>query len=176
MNEGCHFAFCLSSHPNLIPLATQAGVSGVAFAYEATIAAGTLATTAAVFYQKPSQRSARLLFRFSLLFLPVFMAGMVAHRVPNDHSVTLTSLRQKLSAGVRLRDDDLTQPGPGEWPIRELSAVPFPFLPVPFQLEMTCPAKVSCEGDCEREREEIERSSSDGDSAVPACGQTVRGS
>ena len=116
----------------------------MAFAYEATIAAGTLATTAAVFYQKPSQRSARMLFRFSILFLPVFMAGLVLHRVPNTHAVTFASLREKLSKGFSLSDGEVVeQQNASHWPMQEISAVPLPFLPVP--LHFRCPAKIACE-------------------------------
>ena len=116
----------------------------MAFAYEATIAAGTLATTAAVFYQKPSQRAARMLFRFSILFLPVFMAGLVLHRVPNTHAVTFASLREKLSRGFSLSDREVSgQEDGSQWPLQEISAVPLPFLPVP--LHFRCPAKIACE-------------------------------
>lgn len=37
-----------------------------------------------------------LLFRFSILFLPAFMLGLVVHRVPNEHTVTFASLQEKL--------------------------------------------------------------------------------
>lgn len=116
----------------------------MAFAYEATIAAGTLATTAAVFYQKPSQRSARLLFRFSILFLPVFMLGLAIHRVPNSHTVSFDSLRVKLSQGSSLGRPGMDSELRAAWPLQEISAVPLPFLPVPLQ--MRCPAKASCQG------------------------------
>ena len=74
----------------------QVGTATLPFAYEAAIGAGTLATTAAIFYQSPSLKSARTLFRFSILFLPAFMLGLVVHRVPNDHSVTFATLQEKL--------------------------------------------------------------------------------
>ena len=113
----------------------QVGTTTLAFGYEATIAAGTLATTAAVFYGTPSQKSARLLFRFSLLFLPVFMLGMLIHRVPNDHSVTFTSLKAKLAEGFSLGSTpDRTHELNGvHWPVREFSVAPGPFLPVPMR-------------------------------------------
>lgn len=38
---------------------------------------------AAKFYASPSIPNARLLFRASLLHLPLFMAAFLAHRLPN---------------------------------------------------------------------------------------------
>ena len=75
----------------------QVGTATLPFAYEAAIGAGTLATTAAIFYQSPTLKSARTLFRFTLLFLPAFMLGLVVHRVPNDHTVTFATLQEKLA-------------------------------------------------------------------------------
>ena len=126
----------------------QVGTATLAFAVEATIAAGTLATTAAIFYGTPSQKSARLLFRFSLVFLPVFMMGMMLHRVPNNHTVTFATLKDKLAGGFSFEPregNDLTEQEKGvlHWPVREFSVAPGPFLPVP--LRISCPPKVECE-------------------------------
>lgn len=124
----------------------QIGTTTVAFLYEATIAAGTLATTAAMFYGAPSQKTARLLFRFSLLFLPIFMMGMLVHRLPNDHSVSFATIKDHLFKGLSFSEDTRAYDGQeagNMWPVREFSVAPGPFLPVPLRLH--CPAKIERE-------------------------------
>eukprot|EP00191_Tetraselmis_sp_GSL018_P003206 CAMPEP_0177604474 /NCGR_PEP_ID=MMETSP0419_2-20121207/16139_1 /TAXON_ID=582737 /ORGANISM="Tetraselmis sp., Strain GSL018" /LENGTH=354 /DNA_ID=CAMNT_0019098463 /DNA_START=467 /DNA_END=1529 /DNA_ORIENTATION=- len=64
-------------------LAVCLGVTTDAFAYENAIISGGMAATAAAFYQSPSTRAARVLFRASLLHLPLLMGAMILHRVPN---------------------------------------------------------------------------------------------
>lgn len=70
----------------LLPLgfaAVAAGAASSPFAPEAAVATGVFAAAAAAFYAKPSDANARLVFRASLLHLPVWMGAFLAHRIPN---------------------------------------------------------------------------------------------
>lgn len=68
----------------LVPLgvgAEAAGVATSAFAWEAAALGAMLVVPAARFVAAPSQAGARGLFRASLLYLPLALAGAVVHRV-----------------------------------------------------------------------------------------------
>jgi protoheme IX farnesyltransferase len=70
----------------LLPLgfaAVAAGAASPPFAPEAAVATGVFAAAAAAFYAKPSDANARLVFRASLLHLPVWMGAFLVHRIPN---------------------------------------------------------------------------------------------
>ncbi len=78
----------------LLPLglvACAAGVASEPFAWEAAALAGMLCVPAARFALKPSQQAARKLFRYSLLYLPLAMLGMVVHRLPQQHQAGATT-------------------------------------------------------------------------------------
>ncbi len=114
------------------------------FAYEAAIGAGTLATTATIFYQRPTLRSARMLFRFSIAFLPAFMLGLVIHRVPNNHQITFSTLQEKLlQGGSQEGSKELSGELDNEQALAKYPAIPIPFLPTP--LKYRCPSKIACE-------------------------------
>lgn len=78
-------ACCLRNSLYLLPaglLAWHLGIADAYFASEAGIMAGIMAITAARFYKNPSNATARSVFRASLLYLPVFMIGLMVHRTP----------------------------------------------------------------------------------------------
>lgn len=103
-----------------------------------------MAITAARFYRNPSNSTARGLFRASLLYLPVFMAGLVIHRTPerrlgiaaaaeaesaeadSAHSSTAGSPEERSS------DSDRT-PQHGRAQRQPPFAPPFPLLPLPHR-------------------------------------------
>eukprot|EP00201_Polytomella_parva_P009140 CAMPEP_0175065804 /NCGR_PEP_ID=MMETSP0052_2-20121109/16148_1 /TAXON_ID=51329 ORGANISM="Polytomella parva, Strain SAG 63-3" /NCGR_SAMPLE_ID=MMETSP0052_2 /ASSEMBLY_ACC=CAM_ASM_000194 /LENGTH=270 /DNA_ID=CAMNT_0016332419 /DNA_START=518 /DNA_END=1330 /DNA_ORIENTATION=- len=71
----------------LIPLGYLAYLVDAAtepFAWETAILSAGMGVRAVQFLQKPSQNSARSLFRISLIYLPVLMACLIAHRVPRS--------------------------------------------------------------------------------------------
>ena len=125
----------------------------------AFITAG-MTLTAAKFYQSPSTANARLLFRASLLHLPLFMAAFLAHRLPNTgedkaallaHNAALLGLgsgaalperRRALGGGGEEEEALLAQAAAAFARVR-LSLPPLPFLPsLPLaQLELRCPSK-----------------------------------
>lgn len=99
--------------------------------------------------QTPSPMAARRLFRASLVHLPLFMAGMALHRIPQteEHRSTqriITSLRLGSSAPLAPAVAACAQVPVSRAPILgAISVAPFPFLPVPLQLR--CPSRVACE-------------------------------
>ena len=81
------------------------------------------------------------------------MLGLVVHRVPNDHSVTFSTLREKFSQGFAGRSSSGSEScSEREKPLRKYPDVPIPFLPPP--LKYRCPAKIACEGLEEEEEAE----------------------
>ena len=69
------------------PAAFALGVTGPAFAAGASIATGVLAATAAAFARTPSPAAARMVFRASLIYLPVVLAIGLWDRVPRRECV-----------------------------------------------------------------------------------------
>uniref|UniRef100_A0A7S0S054 Heme O synthase n=1 Tax=Chlamydomonas leiostraca TaxID=1034604 RepID=A0A7S0S054_9CHLO len=81
----------------LVPLgwaAYQMGLTSEAFAYEAAGLAAMLAIPSVAFIAQPSQQAARKLFKASLLYLPLAMLGLVAHRLPNDHTLDAAAVQR----------------------------------------------------------------------------------
>jgi protoheme IX farnesyltransferase len=115
--------------------------------------------TAAKFYASPSNPNARLLFRASLLHLPIFMIAFLLHRRPNageDRASMLLAEFHKLGIGPGRRDADgeliedegrEMQAGVSTFgrDIGRVSLPPLPFLPVPHFEAVVCPAKVACQ-------------------------------
>ena len=97
--------------------------------------------------QTPGPTAAKRLFRASLLFLPLYMLGMVVHRVPQTQEhrslqQVMTQARLNVSFKARQASEErLGAPSHGAV-LTALTAAPFPFLPVPLR----CPSKVACEG------------------------------
>lgn len=128
--------------------------------------------TAAKFYGAPSTPNARLLFRASLLHLPLFMAAFLAHRLPNtnaDKAGLLLLNARRLGLGPPLEPGE-QQPAAGCRPGMQgeegeegeeeslagqalaaaarlrLQLPPLPFLPpLPLEVLLRCPSKASCE-------------------------------
>lgn len=77
-------------------------------------------------------QKARKMFHASLLFLPVFMSGLLLHRISNDNQQQLlveeAGLANSVSGEVKTqrRKKRVAQP-----PVAYASAAPFPFLPAP---------------------------------------------
>lgn len=67
-------------------LAANLGVTTPAFAYESALITAGMTLCAARFASSPTLANARVVFRASLLHLPVFMLAFLAHRVPNPES------------------------------------------------------------------------------------------
>ena len=124
--------------------------------------------TAAKFHATPSTANARLLFRASLLHLPIFMAAFLLHRLPNTnedkagllvHNARLLGL---LGRPLEAEEGAEEEEGGGAGDEEEgaellgraasrlarvrLSLPPLPFLPVlPLEVDLSCPSKASCQ-------------------------------
>jgi heme O synthase-like polyprenyltransferase len=120
--------------------------------------------TAAKFHATPTTTNARMLFRASLLHLPIFMTAFLLHRLPNtveDKAGLLVHNARLL--GLLGRPLDAEEGEGGEEEEAEegaellgraasrlarvrLSLPPLPFLPVlPLELDLSCPSKASCQ-------------------------------
>lgn len=125
------------------------------FAGEAAVLAAAMGVGALSFRANPTAAGARKLFRGSLLYLPLLLAGMAVHRQPNTHAVTWQDVKQEarvqLNRVSQLLPEQL-QPGriweqlhwPELRPVEERYAM---FLEVQQQLQsMKCPSRAY--GDC----------------------------
>lgn len=118
-------------------LAAALGVTTNAFAYEAAFITGGMTVTAAAFYSSPTNTAARTLFRASLLHLPLFMAALLVHRVPQtqEHAaqlrVSLANPSRMFAASPVLPTTERHSPAQGA--LRTMYVAPFPFLPVPAE-------------------------------------------
>ena len=92
-------------------LAQHFNVATEEFTYEAAALSTVMACSALVFYTRPSVDTARILFRASLLHLPLYMGSLLMHRIP----------RGAAKASDRGADDEGAR----------VVLPPFPFLPVP---------------------------------------------
>ncbi|KAH6826180.1 cytochrome c oxidase 10 [Perilla frutescens var. hirtella] len=132
----------------LLPLGYMAydwGITSGWFCLESTLLALAISSTAALFLLNRTAKNARTMFHASLLYLPVFMGGLLVHRhydnelpVPVENSVQLSDLSSSL-------DEELTEPSTllknrrpalaGAYsrpPVAYASVAPFPFLPAPY--------------------------------------------
>ncbi|KAG2241217.1 hypothetical protein Bca52824_096801 [Brassica carinata] len=95
------------------------GLTSSWFCLESTLLTMAIAATAFSFYRHGTMEKARKMFHASLLFLPVFMSGLLIHRVYDEDKQPprIKTQRRKIRAA---------QP-----PVAYASAAPFPFLPAP---------------------------------------------
>jgi len=104
----CALRNCMYLLP-LGALSTWLGITSPYFAYESAFITAGMLLTAANFYAKPSNMNARILFRASLLHLPIFMVAFLLHRIPNTGDDRITLLMEHarlLGIGVRDRYED----------------------------------------------------------------------
>ncbi|CAI9103393.1 OLC1v1001860C1 [Oldenlandia corymbosa var. corymbosa] len=127
-------------------LAYDCGITSSWFCFESTILALAISGTAMSFYLDRTTKSARRMFHASLLYLPVFMSGLLLHRqsgnqqyqkVDNLHKSFDTSASSELmvdetDTSNEPRRSKSKSAGPrGRPPVAYASAAPFPFLPAP---------------------------------------------
>ncbi|KAL3537158.1 hypothetical protein ACH5RR_000524 [Cinchona calisaya] len=133
----------------LLPLGYLAydwGVTSGWFCLESTILALAISGTALSFYLDRTSNSARRMFRASLLYLPVFMSGLLFHRLPesqqcqtvqNAHkSLDLPSSSELLldeteHVSQQSKAESKSVGARGRPPVAYASVAPFPFLPAP---------------------------------------------
>jgi protoheme IX farnesyltransferase len=134
----CAIRNCLYLFP-LGALSTWLGITSPYFAYESAFITAGMLLTAANFYAKPSNGNARILFRASLLHLPVFMGAFLLHRIPNTGAerkdVLMEHLRLLLGREHRDQEEGIIQhpsiyrerkERSGQWEHRILNPYIFP--------------------------------------------------
>ncbi|CAA6656663.1 unnamed protein product [Spirodela intermedia] len=114
-------------------LAYHWGVTSGWFAVESSILTGCMTAAAVAFVLDRTPKKARRMFHASLIYLPVFMAGLLLHRLPNEQEAQLAdsgdSHGRLLSASEARSQAEGDRPLP---PVAYASAAPFPFLPAPL--------------------------------------------
>ena len=138
---GRRLAFCaLRNSLYIFPLgiiATWVGLTSQPFAYEAAACSVGMGVTAAAFSRHPSKLLARRMFKSSLIFLPLFMLGILAHRKIDHQGFDWRLLTHKASGGLypwplALQRDQQQRDCIREFSLRSVQVAPFPFSPVPF--------------------------------------------
>ncbi|WOL07260.1 protoheme IX farnesyltransferase, mitochondrial [Canna indica] len=123
-------------------LAYDWGLTSKWFAVESSLVTTGISISALLFLLDRTTKSARRMFYGSLIYLPVFMFGLLLHRMhPNEHNEVMMSepSRNELIAEVERHESnssnnqynkkkDPTQARP---PLAYASIAPFPFLPAP---------------------------------------------
>ncbi|TQE06270.1 hypothetical protein C1H46_008119 [Malus baccata] len=128
----------------MIPLGFLAydwGMTSGWFCLESTLLTLAIAATSFSFYRDRTRHKARKMFHASLLYLPVFMSGILFHRiVDNQQCLTEENFESSVELSLPLQDGNVnrknrlrnstdgTQVRP---PVSYASIAPFPFLPVP---------------------------------------------
>ncbi|KAI3764529.1 hypothetical protein L2E82_14540 [Cichorium intybus] len=122
----------------LIPLGYLAydwGITSGWFCLESTLLALAISGTAVSFLQNRTKSSARRMFHASLLYLPVFMSGLMFHRVYDDHQpLTTENTEDKMviSHSEENRNPERVKQTRSRPPVAYASVAPFPFLPAPI--------------------------------------------
>ncbi|KAI4372650.1 hypothetical protein MLD38_010853 [Melastoma candidum] len=131
----------------LVPLGYLAYDWGLAsgwFCLESSLLTLAISATAFSFYRNRTKQKARKMFHASLLYLPVFMSGLLFHRIIDDNSLTqdcslevskpLLAHADKDEEAAMHEGADARQTAVGRRPrppVAYASYAPFPFLPVP---------------------------------------------
>ncbi|XP_018840344.1 protoheme IX farnesyltransferase, mitochondrial-like [Juglans regia] len=134
----------------LLPLGYLAydwGVTSGWFCLESSILTLAISYAAFSFYRDRTAQKARKMFHASLLYLPVFMSGLLLHRLPDnqqlvqeDNSMEVVELSSSLgtlaeeSENLDQRNHEMGSTGGKQArpPVAYASVAPFPFLPAPL--------------------------------------------
>ncbi|KAI3954155.1 hypothetical protein MKW98_017979 [Papaver atlanticum] len=122
-------------------LAYDSGVTSGWFCLESTLLTLFMTAGAVMFVRDRTAKNARRMFHGSLLYLPIFMSGMLFHRV-TENQQTLTATTPGLfttETQVQNSDRHIVMGRKGSSigiqsraPVAYASIAPFPFLPVPI--------------------------------------------
>ncbi|CAN6678528.1 unnamed protein product [Malus baccata var. baccata] len=128
----------------MIPLGFLAydwGMTSGWFCLESTLLTLAIAATSFSFYRDRTTHKARKMFHASLLYLPVFMSGIMFHRiVDNQQSLSEENLESSVELSLSSQDGNVkrksrsrnsTDGSQVRPPVSYASIAPFPFLPVP---------------------------------------------
>ncbi|CAL1384870.1 unnamed protein product [Linum trigynum] len=129
----------------LVPLGFMAYEWGMAsgwFCLESSVLTLAIAASAFSFYREPTTEKARKMFHASLLYLPIFMAGILLHRqtemstdeLPSSMTAEIEDregLRSRNQAKKKEQLDGSDFGSRVRAPVAYASVAPFPFLPAP---------------------------------------------
>ncbi|GMH22340.1 hypothetical protein Nepgr_024183 [Nepenthes gracilis] len=124
-------------------LAYEWGLTSGWFCLESSLLTLAISTTALSFYLDRTTKSARRMFHASLIYLPVFMSGLVAHRLLDnrqrclqDAATNLPETSPHLEAGENLSSPKTHENSAAGTralpPVAYASVAPFPLLPAPL--------------------------------------------
>lgn len=127
-------------------LAYEWGLTSEWFTLESSLLTLAIAGAAMLFVRDRTTKSARRMFRASLLYLPIFMSGLLLHRLPNGQQEPMLAGLNEAENGMLISkseelfgDDDIShrsrqrdlKHGHIRPPVAFASVAPFPFLPAP---------------------------------------------
>ncbi|XP_010023752.2 protoheme IX farnesyltransferase, mitochondrial [Eucalyptus grandis] len=128
----------------MVPLGYLAYDWGLAtgwFCLESTVLTLAISATAFSFYRDRTMQKARRMFHASLLYLPVFMSGLIFHRLldshqdlSRSHSLKYNELSSSLETPLEENGSSKRKKGfrtQAQPPVAYASYAPFPFLPAP---------------------------------------------
>ncbi|KAL0425485.1 UNVERIFIED_CONTAM: Protoheme IX farnesyltransferase, mitochondrial [Sesamum radiatum] len=130
----------------LTMMAVSGGITSGWFCVESTLLALAISCTAGSFYLNRTTHNARRMFHASLLYLPVFMGGLLVHRLSDseqsatvDNRDQLNDLSSSSETIVGLTENAIPRKNrrpavvgtPAQSPVAYASVAPFPFLPAP---------------------------------------------
>jgi len=146
------------------------GLTTLPFAVEAAAVTSYMGFYAFKFYSSPSTASARMLFRSSLLHLPILMTAMIIHRIPmkvgEEQPMNLPEWMPSWQGmmvlaesvlPIRIESSIASNSASEEKSISaknangsfEVDIAPFPFISVPHFPSMSCPSRAVCDKDDE---------------------------
>ncbi|XP_075646106.1 protoheme IX farnesyltransferase, mitochondrial [Castanea sativa] len=132
----------------LIPLGYLAydwGVTSGWFCLESSVLTLAISAAAFSFYRDRTTQKARRMFHASLLYLPVFMTGLLVHRLPDNEQRIKEDNSVEISSFLETKDEECENFNENEVmrsrvrkqaraPVAYASVAPFPFLPAPFTI------------------------------------------
>ena len=120
------------------------GVTSGWFCLESLVLTLGITATAFSFYRDRTREKARRMFHVSLLYLPVFMSGLLIHRPPDNQllmvedsnlaessSCTKISVPESENHNQKTKMRHPTYEKRARPPVAYASVAPFPFLPAP---------------------------------------------
>ncbi|KAJ9680418.1 hypothetical protein PVL29_019676 [Vitis rotundifolia] len=136
----------------LIPLGFIAydwGVTSGWFCLESSLLTLAISAAAFAFHRDRTKQKARRMFHASLLYLPVFMSGLIVHRVTDNQQGLVQDNSEKTvelsssSGTLEQENENVKSQNKARWaaagspaksPVAYASVAPFPFLPAPIYL------------------------------------------
>lgn len=112
------------------------GLTSGWFCLESSLLTLAIGGTAMSFYLNRTTKNAKRMFLASLVYLPVFMSGLMFHRLYNNWQATQTVPSSRFMQESDYADNEkqlrkTSSSKQGRPPVAYASVAPFPFLPAP---------------------------------------------